>query len=178
MRRFRIAAVLVALPLMAGRPVLADPGSGGCAVITQAAATGAQNRVAADSQTIQQPKSIKSLTCLDNILNGVGLNLITNLLDPATLLNSIEGQICSAITNEWNSLVGGASCGLTVTGFSLGIGGLGGGLSCPKLTFGGGGPTLGTFGLGAGGSSVGLYLNGIGRTPTGFTLPSTPKGSF
>jgi hypothetical protein len=51
-------------------------------------------------------------------------------------------------------------------------------LSCPRLTFGGGGPTLATFGVGAGGSSTGLYINGTGQIPTGFTLPSTPKGSF
>ena len=73
-----------------------------------------------------------------------------------------------------------AACGLTVTGFNLGFGGLGGGLSCPKLSFGGGGPPISTFGLGVGtnGSGSGLYVNGNGMAPTGYTLPTTPLGSF
>lgn len=151
-------------------------GSAGCAAITQAAATGTANTIAADNQTVQQPQSVSNLTCLNNIFNATGLNLITNLLNPATLLSQVENQICSALKQEWTSLTSGATCGITLTGFNLGIGGLGGGLSCPKLTFGGGGPPLATFGLGSG--SSGLYINGSGQPPTGYTLPSTPQGMF
>ena len=53
-------------------------------------------------------------------------------------------------SRTWNSLLGSAQCGLTITGFNLGFGGLGGGLSCPKLTFGGGGPPIATIGIGVG----------------------------
>ena len=70
---------------------------------------------------------------------------------------------------------------MSISGFNLGIGGLGGGLSCPRLSFGGGGPPLATFGLGPGGAygtGGGLYINGTGLNPTGYTLPSVPVGSF
>jgi hypothetical protein len=158
----------------------AATGSAGCAAITQAAATGAANRVAADGQTIQQPQSVTNLTCLNNFFSGTGLNLVTNLLNPTNLLNAVEGEICNAIKQEWNTLIGSATCGLTITGFNMGFGGLGGGLSCPKLSFGGGGPPLATFGLGAGGASSGsgLYINGSGVPPTGYQLPTTPQGIF
>ena len=78
------------------------------------------------------------------------LNLVTNLLNPANLLQTVEGQLCNAVTSTWNSWLGNVQCGLTVTGFNFGFGGLGGGLSCPKLTFGGGGPPIATIGLGVG----------------------------
>lgn len=172
-----------ALPvLVSAAPAMAASGSAGCAVVTQAAADGANSRIQADNALIQRPTSVHALTCLGNILNGVGLDVITNILNPATLLSAIEGQICNAITSTWNSFTSGASCGLTVTGFNLGIGGLGGGLSCPRLSFGGSGPPLGTFGVGAGpggaGGNLGLYINGTGQPPTGYYLPTAPIGSF
>ncbi len=175
--------VYCALPiLICSVPALAQTtGSAGCAVLTQAAADGANSRVRADANTIKQPTSVHALTCLDNILNGVGLDVITNILNPTTLLNAIRGQICNAITSTWAAMTSGESCGLTISGFNLGIGGLGGGLSCPRLSFGGGGPPLATFGLGAGGAygtGGGLYINGTGMNPTGYTLPATPVGSF
>lgn len=153
-------------------------GSAGCSAITQAASNGMTARFQADDTTINAPTSVTSLTCLDNFFNGVGLNLVTNLLNPGNLLQLVEGKICALVQQEWNSLLGSAQCGLTITGFNLGFGGLGGGLSCPKLTFGGGGPPIGTIGIGVGGSGRGLYINGTGTGPSGYTLPATPKGSF
>ena len=174
-----VASALVAMgPSGAQTTITTSTGSAGCAAITQAAATGAANRVAADGQTIQQPQSVTNLTCLSSIFGATGLNLVTNLLNPQTLLNQIQNQICQAVKQEWNSMVGGATCGLTVTGFNMNFGGLGGGLSCPKLSFGGGGPPLGSFGFGSGGAGSGLYINGSGQPPTGYSLPSTPQGSF
>ena len=175
--------VFCAMPLIVGSaPAFAQTtGSVGCAVLTQAAADGANSRIQADANTVKQPTSVHALSCLDNILNGVGLDVITNILNPSTLLNAIKGQICSAIQSTWASFTSGASCGLTISGFNLGIGGLGGGLSCPRLSFGGGGPPLANFGLGAGGAygtGGGLYINGTGLNPTGYTLPTTPVGSF
>ena len=172
-----------ALPLAFGSvPAMAQTtGSAGCAVLTQAAADGANSRIQADANTLKAPTSVHALTCLDNILGGVGLDVISNILNPMTLLNAIKGQICSAITSTWSAMTSGASCGLSITGFNLGIGGLGGGLSCPRLSFGGGGPPLATFGLGAGGAygtGGGLYINGRGLNPTGYTLPPTSAGSF
>ncbi len=181
MRRLLSLAAIVSPAVLAAGPLAAQTattGSAGCAAITQAAATGAENIIAADGQTIQQPQSVTNLTCLDNFFNGTGLNLVTNLLNPTTLLNAVEGQICNAVKQEWNSLIGSATCGLNITGFNMGFGGLGGGLSCPKLSFGGGGPPLASFGIGAGGSSGGLYINGNGQPPTGYSLPSTPQGTF
>ena len=46
----------------------------------------------------------------------------------------------------------GATCGITLTGFNLGIG--------------------------AGGGNGGLYINGNGQPPTGYTLPAIPQGTF
>jgi hypothetical protein len=179
MRRLISLTALVAPVLLAGGVAQAQmpitTGSAGCAAITQAAATGAADTVAADNQTIQQPQSVSNLTCLNNIFSAPGLNLVTNLLNPLTLLSAVENQICAAMKSAWNSLTSGATCGITLTGFNLGIGGLGGGLSCPRLSFGGGGPPLATFGLGGG---SGLYINGSGQPPTGYTLPATPQGTF
>jgi hypothetical protein len=155
-------------------------GSVGCATLAQAAANGMTARMAADGQTISQPTSVTQLSCLNNFFSGIGLNLVTNLLNPGTLLQSVEGELCNAVTSTWNSWLGHVQCGLTITGFNFGFGGLGGGLSCPSLSFGGGGPPVANIGLGAGtaGSGSGLYINGNGLAPPGYALPQTPTGSY
>jgi hypothetical protein len=153
-------------------------GSAGCTTITQAAANGLAARIQADDNDINPPKSVTQLTCLTNFFNGTGLDLISTLLDPATLLTTVEGKICNLVQQTWNSLLGKVQCGLTISGFNLGFGGLGGGLSCPKLSFGGGGPPIGTIGIGTGSSGSGLYINGTGTAPTGYSLPNTPQGTF
>jgi hypothetical protein len=174
-----VAAATLAGPSLAQTTTGATTtGSAGCAAITQAAVNGMNARIQADDSNINPPQSVTSLTCLNNFFNGVGLNLITNLLNPANLLQAVEGQICNLVQQTWTSLLGKAQCGLTITGFNLGFGGLGGGLSCPQLSFGGGGPAIGTIGLGAGGAGSGLYINGTGTAPADYTLPTTPQGSF
>lgn len=150
-------------------------GSAACGAIYQTASIAATNRIAADDKDISQPQSVKSLTCLDNFFKGVGLNVIVNLLDPTQLLNAVEGQLCNALSSAWQKSLGGKQCGITLTGFNLGtfnLGGLGGGLSCPKLSFGGGGPPLGYIGVGANNSGK-LSVTGNGLPPTGYTLPTT-----
>jgi hypothetical protein len=153
-------------------------GSAGCTTITQAAANGLAARIQADDNDINPPKSVTQLTCLTNFFNGTGLDLISTLLDPTTLLTTVEGKICSLVQQTWNSLLGKVQCGLTISGFNLGFGGLGGGLSCPKLSFGGGGPPIGTIGIGTGSGGRGLYINGTGTAPTGYSLPNVPQGTF
>jgi hypothetical protein len=184
-RRSATALLAFLLPLGGAAPALAQApaiatGSVGCTAIAQAAANGMTSRIQADDATISAPRSVTSLSCLDNFFSGVGLNLVTNLLDPDTLLNTVEGRICDAVRSEWNSLIGSAQCGLTITGFNFGFGGLGGGLSCPKLSFGGGGPPIATLGLGLAGDGPagGLYINGTGVAPPGYALPPVPQGSF
>jgi hypothetical protein len=152
-------------------------GSVGCALVNQAAANGMTTRIQADDSTIKPPTSVTRLTCLDNFFNGVGLNLVTNLLNPGNLLQAVEGQICTLLQSTWNSWLGSAQCGLTISGFNLGFGGLGGGLSCPQLSFGAGGPPIASVGLGTG-SGSGLYIQGQGLAPTGYTLNNIPQGSF
>ena len=147
----------------------ADEGTG-CTILAQAAASGLAARISADDQTIKPPKSVTALTCLDNFFNGVGLNVITNLLDPTSLLNSVEGKLCALATSAWQSTIGSGQCGLTITGFNVGFGGLGGGSFCPKLTFGGGGPAIGSISSGLSAGSSGVYLQGAGLPPTGYTL--------
>jgi hypothetical protein len=169
MKHFFVAVVVLAVP----GPAIAQSASGsaGCTVITQAAADGVAARIQSDDGTIRDPISVKNLTCLDNFFNGFGLNLIANVLDPTALLNNVEGKICSLVGSTLHSLTGTAQCGLTITGFNLGFGGLGGGSFCPKLSFGGGGPTWATFGTGATGSGGGgFYINGAGVPPTGYPL--------
>ncbi|WOJ91791.1 hypothetical protein RZS28_18860 (plasmid) [Methylocapsa polymorpha] len=148
-----------------------------CSTIIQAAANGAAARVAADDKDINPPQAIKSLTCLDHFFQGTGLNVIINLLDPTALLQAIEGQICNAITNSWKNALGTQQCGITLTGFNTGFFGgsgkaLGGGFSCPKLTFGGGGPPIGYIGVGANNSGK-FTITGKGLPPTGYQLPTS-----
>jgi hypothetical protein len=142
--------------------------STGCTALAQAAASGMAATIQADNQSITQPSSVTQLSCLDNFFNGTGLNVITNLLDPTTLLNSVEGKICSAVRGAWQSTIGSLQCGLTVTGFNMGN-------FCPTLSFGGGGAPIGTVGANANG---GLYINGQGQTPSGYTLPPTINGLY
>ena len=154
-------------------------GSVGCTAILQAAANGVTSRIAADNQTIQKPASVTTLSCLNNFFSGAGLDVVTNLLNPQTLLNAVEGQICQAVQQTWSNFLSGTTqCGLTLTGINFGFGGLGGGLACPKLTFGGGGPPIGGISIGNGGQGSGLYINGLVTAPPGYTLPPTPQGSF
>jgi hypothetical protein len=178
MTRLATLALCVALPAvtlcsraMSQTTTTTTTGSVGCTAITQAAANGLTARVGADDQSINPPKSVTSMTCLSNFFNGTGLNVVTNLLNPQNLMNAVEMQICSLVKSEWNSLIGSAQCGLTLTGFNFGFGGLGGGLSCPKLSFGGGGPPIGSIGLGVG-SGSGLYIHGQGMAPSGYTPPT------
>jgi hypothetical protein len=155
-------------------------GSVGCAAIVQAAANGMNTRIAADDATINPPASVTQMTCLTNFFNGVGLNLVTNLLDPTTLLQAVEGQICGLVQSTWSSLLGSAQCGLTITGFNMNFGGLGGGLSCPKLSFGGGGPPIASVGIGTttNASGSGLYISGNGLAPSGYTPSTIPPGAL
>ncbi len=185
MRRLLPAALLLAcFPVAAlaedptGSPITTpDPASSdstvGCTALAQAGAAGLAARMNADDQTIKAPQSVTKLTCLSNFFNGVGLNVLTNLLDPGSLLKSVEGQICSEVNSAWQQAIGSAQCGLTVTGFNIGFGGLGGGTFCPKLTFGGGGSQIGSIGTGLNNNGS-FYVNGQAQGPIGYPLPPGP----
>jgi hypothetical protein len=168
------AIALLALTSTAAMAQTATTGSPACAALGQAAANGAAARVAADNQTIQPPTSVTQLTCLNNFFSGAGLNVIANLLDPNNLIQAVEGQICALANQVWQQFVGGTGqCGVTLTGFNLGFGaGLGGGSFCPKLTFGGGGPPIGSIGIGPNNSGA-IGVKGTAVAPTGYTTPST-----
>jgi len=177
-RKGVILGLVVLFPLTAvAQTTNSDPG---CTDLAIAAAAGMAATVQADNQTITQPQSVTSLTCLGGFFNGTGLNVITNLLDPTTLLNSVEGKICSAVQSAWQSAIGSVQCGLTVTGFNMGgFGGLGGGNFCPTLSFGGGGTPIGSMSLGTGGNGQsGLYISGQGVPPSGYTLPTSINSLF
>ncbi len=146
----------------------------GCTALAQASAAGLAAAVSADDQTIKAPQSVTELSCLNNFFSGIGLNVITSLLDPTQLLKNVEGQICNSVNSAWQSAIGSAQCGLTVTGFNTNFGlDLGGGTFCPKLSFGGGGTSLGSIGTTAAGNT-GLYLNGTTQLPTGYSPVSQP----
>ncbi|WP_158746715.1 hypothetical protein [Acidisphaera sp. L21] len=150
-------------------------GSQACATIVQAAANGVAARISADDTSINPPQSVTKLSCLQNFFNGVGLDVVTNLLNPSTLLQAVEGQLCQAVNSAWQSTLGSAQCGLTVTGFNMGFGlGLGGGTMCPKLSFGGGGPPIGSVSTGFNTQQgFGLYMNGAPSAPTGYPVVSS-----
>ena len=175
--------VPIALAMILGglAPALADTTTGDstCTPIVQAAADAVAKRIQADDNAIRAPMSVKKLTCLDGFFNGFGLNLLANFLDPSSLLNNVEGKICSLVQSTLSSLTGSAQCGLTITGFDLGFGtGFGGGSFCPKLSFGGGGPTWGTFGTGtAVNGGGGFTVNGTAVGPTGYPILK-PSSSF
>jgi hypothetical protein len=168
--------------LVAGARALASPAiaqtttapSEACTTITQSAANAAASRVNADDTDIPKPQNVKNFTCLDNFFKGAGLNVVANLLNPQTLLSSIESQICNKLTQIWTQTIGKAQCGITLTGFKMGfLGGstLGGGLSCPKISIGGGGATLTSIGVGPTNSGK-LTVTGNAVAPTGYTITS------
>src|SRR6202034_2231445 len=148
-----VRTLLVASALASVSPAIAQTtGSEACTTITQSAANAAASRVSADDTDIPKPQSVKNFTCLDNFFKGAGLNVVANLLNPQTLLSSIESQICNKLTQVWSQTIGKAQCGITLTSFNMGfLGGstLGGGLSCPKISIGGGGPTIMSIGAGS-----------------------------
>jgi hypothetical protein len=168
-------ALLLTAALATAHPTFAQTtGSATCATLTQSAANAATSRINADDTDIPQPQSVKNFTCLDNFFNGAGLNVVINLLNPQNLLNAVETQICSKLASIWSSTLGKAQCGITLTGFKMGfLGGstLGGGLSCPKLSFGGGGPALMSIGVGPSNSGT-LTVTGNAVAPTGYPITS------
>ncbi|ACB97386.1 hypothetical protein [Beijerinckia indica] len=172
-RSLPMVLVCLAIPLPAfAQTVNTTTGTAGCAKLVQVSADTISQRIAADDANINAPKSVKTLTCLDNFFKGAGLDVITNFLNPTNLLQSIEGQICNAISSAWQNSLGQPQCGITLTGFNLGFGGLGnlgGGLSCPKLTFGGGGPPMGSISVSGNGNGQ-FRVNGAGVAPAGYTV--------
>lgn len=174
-----IVWIALLFPVTAIAQTPANESDPGCTALANAAASGIAATVQADNQTMTQPKSVTQLTCLGNFFNGVGLNVVSNLLNPGTLLTAVEGQICNAVKSAWQSAIGSVQCGLTITGFNLGFGGLGGGTFCPTLSFGGGGTPVGTLSLGNGvNGQSGLFIRGQGVPPSGYTLPTTLNGLF
>ena len=161
-----------AITLQPAFALAADTGTANCTLITQAAADGITARIQADNRDIAAPQSVTTLSCLDGFFRGTGLNVITDVLNPTNLLASVEGRICNMATQAWSSMIGSLQCGLTVTGFDLGFGGFGGGAFCPKLSFGGDGPSWGTFGVGGSASGGGVIVNGASLVPTGYPMPA------
>jgi hypothetical protein len=94
--------------------------------------------------------------------------------ETCTTMNAIESQICNKLTQVWSQTIGKAQCGITLTGFQMGfLGGstLGGGLSCPKISIGGGGPTIMSIGVGPTNSGK-LTVTGNAVAPTGYSITS------
>ena len=161
-----VATGLAGMPAAASAQV-ANGASQGCAALAQAGVDAATAQIAAEDQTIQPPQSVRGLTCLDGFFNGTGLDVLVNFANFGNLVGAIQGQLCAAVTNAWRSTLGNAQCGLSVSGFDLGFGNLGGGSFCPRLNIGGNGSQLANFGVGTGGQT-GFYLNGTQQLPSGY----------
>ena len=165
-------ALLLTLGLAIASPAL---GQTTCTTLAQSAANAASARIAADDKDVPKPQSVKNFTCLNSFFNGTGLDVITNILNPTNLLRAVETQICNKLTSVWQSMIGKAQCGITLTGFKMGFmggGTLGGGLSCPKLSFGGGGAPLLSIGVGGPGGSGALTVSGTAVAPAGYPITS------
>ena len=160
------AAVSVPLQALAQSP--------GCAALIQAGADAVAAQTAAEDRVLRQPRSVRELTCLDDFFSGGGLNILTNMTDFSSLMSNLGGQFCAAVRNVWQSEIGSAQCGLTVSGFDLGFGrGGGGGAFCPSLNIGGGGSALFNAGASASGgvgrgTGSGVYVNGRQQLPAGY----------
>lgn len=168
-------ALLFVIMLAAGSGASAQTtGSESCTTLIQTAANAASARLNADDTDIPKPQSVKTFTCLDKFFNGTGLNVVVNLLNPENLLKAVESELCAKLTQVWSQTIGKAQCGITLTGFKMGfLGGstLGGGLSCPKISIGGGGPPLMSIGVGATNSGK-LTVTGNAVAPTGYAITS------
>ncbi|GBQ81442.1 hypothetical protein [Asaia bogorensis] len=141
----KLGAFLALTGMMGGAPSAVFGADDQCNQLVQAAADGMAGVIKADDTTIKQPQDITQFTCLGNFFNGVGLDVITSGLNPASIAQKVAGQFCSALTDKWNSLQGAAQCGLTVTGINTNFGaglGTGSGTFCPSINLGGGGDTL------------------------------------
>lgn len=184
-----VAAIITSMP--AGAQTTASgtadsatsTGSAGCAALTQAAASAVNERVQANDTYEKQPDSVNGLSCLSNFFSGTGLNLITNGLDPAALLEAVEGQIggqiCQAAQAAWGNAMGSTQCGLSLSGVNLGLGfGSSNGLMCPSLSFGGGGPPLASVNAGTSSGSTDLYINGTPQLPSGYSVSNLVEGVF
>jgi len=168
----RMIAAIVAVGL-AGVPAAASAqvtngASQSCAALAQAGVDAATAQIVTEDQTIQPPQSVRGLTCLDGFFNGTGLDVLVNFANFGNLVGAIQGQLCAAVTNAWRSTLGTAQCGLSVSGFDLGFGNLGGGSFCPRLNIGGNGSQLANFGVGTGGAQTGFYVNGVQQLPSGY----------
>jgi hypothetical protein len=170
-----VCALLFAVALATAAPAMAQTtGSESCTTLVQSAANAATSRISADDTDIPKPQSVKNFTCLDKFFNGAGLNVVINILNPQTLLNAVETQICNKLTSIWQSTIGKAQCGIILTGFKMGfLGGstLGGGLSCPKISLGGGGPSIMSIGVGSTNSGK-ISITGNAVAPTGYSITS------
>ena len=160
----RTCSMAAGLFLLASAATTAQAQSEGCTALMQAGADAISGQIALEDGTIKQPTSVRSLSCLDDFF-GNGLSLLTSVTDFGALVNSMAGQFCATLRSAWESQLGAANCGLTVTGINYGFG-LGGGSFCPKLTIGGGGATLGQFGTGTNGG--GTYVAPYSQQPTGY----------
>lgn len=166
-------AAAVALFLLGPAARAADDG---CQALVAAAANGVAQGLKADDQTIHQPDSVTKFTCLGNFFNGVGLNVLTDL-NPASIAQQVAGKICTALTDEWNSVTGVANCGLSITGINTNFGlGMGGGTFCPAISFGGGGGNLISATTNTSGSQNWDVVGGT-QLPTGYSLDLLGKNT-
>ena len=92
-----------------------------------------------------------------------------------TLLQNVEGQICSAVKSTWTSFLSGSTqCGITLTGINFGFGGLGGGLPARNSPSAAAGRRSARSASARPPRQRPLHQR-HGIAPPGYTLPPTPK---
>lgn len=173
MARSTIPTVIcfTALLLFVASPARAE--KSGCQALIQAAATGKAAQIKTDDAMIRQPESVTKFTCLGNFFNGVGLDVLTNGLDIASIAQSAMGKVCDELNSVWDSLESSAQCGLNVSSFDNNFNlGLGAGSICPTLNFGGGGGNLINSGINTSGQNN-FDVTGNTQLPDGYSLSDT-----
>lgn len=162
-----IAFFLTGLVLLQSSPAMAD--NSGCQALIQAAATGKAAQIKTDDALIRQPESVTKFTCLGNFFNGIGLDILTNGLNIASIARAAMGKVCDELATAWDSLESAAQCGLNVSSFNDFNLGLGTGSICPTLNFGGGGDSLINSGLTTSGQSN-FNVDGRTQLPDGYSM--------
>lgn len=173
----RLCFASFCMSMLALQPLPAGAASSGCQALVQAAATGKAAQIRTDDAMIQQPESVTKFTCLDGFFNGLGLDILTNGLNIASIAQSAMGKICMELTNVWQTMEGATQCGLNVSSFDDNFNlGLGAGAICPTLNFGGTGDQLINTGVNTNGKNSytdnpnAYDVNGSLQLPDGYSL--------
>lgn len=140
-----------------------------CNNLAKSAASQIETRIKADNISVPQPQSVFSLSCLNGFFSGAGINIFSNVINPANIVKQITSKICSAVDETWQSVSGSMTqCGLTASIPDIGFNGINlgfGSLCSGNVNVGGNGTQVGSVGVD---SSIKNSTNANPTLPTGY----------